>query len=66
MFHQCTCLHRINTYTPLLLLEPVDDVRNMPLVTPSTGSVLLTYAIRTILVGGSFSGADSFFEHLQT
>ena len=61
MCHPRTCLHRIQTYTLLLLLEKVEDVRNMPLVTLSTNSVLTTYAIRAILVGGSFSGADSFF-----
>ena len=33
----------------------------MHLVKPSTGCVFSTYAIRTILVGGGFSGADSFF-----
>ena len=54
-------IYRISTYTLLLFLNAVENVRNMPLVTPSTGSVLSTYAIRAIPAGGSFSGADSLF-----
>ena len=45
MCHPCTCLHRIHIYTPVLLLEQVEDMQNMPLVTPSTGSVLSTQNI---------------------
>ena len=48
MCHPCTCLHRINTYTLLLFLEPVEGVQHMPLVTQSTDGVLLTHAIRAI------------------
>ena len=58
MCHPCTCLHRINTYTLLLLLETVEDVRHMPLVTPSTGSVLLTlcYILDRFWLEAAFQG----------